>query len=156
MEKILLLNCVNGKSRSKGVFYILLSFLFWVAVEYITVWHKDFGGWVALMPWVLLQYLVIVLVFYYFIFRRQWSERAVFYLMLGVMFGLELLWGNFLLLSFVWFVPGYLLLTSIWGFLTFMPLWIVNRALAERKWQAVCFCLWIGVALVIAVMTLVL
>ncbi len=141
---------------SKGVFYILLSFLFWVAVEYITVWHKDFAGWVALMPWVFLQYLLIVLLFYYFIFRRRWSERAVFYLMLGVMFGLELLWGNSLLLSVVWFVPGYLLLTSIWGFLTFMPLWIVNRTLARRKRQAVCFCLWIGVALVIGVMTLVL
>ena len=141
---------------SKGVFYILLSFLFWVAVEYITVWHKDFAGWVALMPWVFLQYLLIVLLFYYFIFRRRWSERAVFYLMLAVMFGLELLWGNSLLLSVVWFVPGYLLLTSIWGFLTFMPLWIVNRTLARRKRQAVCFCLWIGVALVIGVMTLVL
>ncbi len=141
---------------SKGVFYILLSFLFWVAVEYITVWHKDFARWVALMPWVFLQYLLIVLVFYYFIFRRRWTERRVFYLMLGVMFGLELLWGNFLLLSIVWFVPGYLLLTSIWGFLTFMPLWIVNRALAQRKRQAVCFCLWIGVALVMGVMTLVL
>jgi hypothetical protein len=149
-------NCENKKCRSKGFFYILLSFSFWVVVEYITVWHKDFGGWVALMPWVFLQYLVIILVFYYFIFRRRWSERKVFYLMLGVMFGLELLWGNLLLLSVVWFVPGYLLLTSIWGFLTFMPLWIVNRSLAKRKRQAVCFCLWIVVALVMGLMTLVL
>lgn len=139
---------------SRGVAYILLSFLFWLAVEYITVWHKDFAGWVALMPWVQLQYLLIVLLFYYFIFRRRWTERAVFYLMLAVMFSLELLWRNFMLLSPVWFVPGCLLLTSIWGFLTFMPLWIVNRTLPQRKRQALCFCLWIAVALVMGAMML--
>ncbi len=146
---------VNMK-LSKGGAYILLSFLFWLAVEYITVWHKDFAGWLAVMPWVFLQYLLIILLFYYFIFRRRWTERAVFYLMLGVMFGLELLWCNSLLMSIVWFVPGCLLLTSIWGFLTFIPLWIVNRTLPQRKPQALCFCLWIAVALAMAAMTLLL
>ncbi len=106
------------------------------------------------MTWGFIQYHVIFLVFYYFICRPCWTERRGFFLMLAVLFIMELLWQNFMLLNIVWFIPGCLLLTSIWGFLTFMPLWIVDRNLRQRKKQALFFSLWIAVALVMGILTL--
>lgn len=146
-----MINSANTKFQLKGIIYILISFVFWIAVEYITVWHKDFAGWMALMPWALLQYLVIILVFYFFIFRKRWNEKKLFFLMLAVMIAMELIWAKPPILIAAWFP----LFTSIWGFLTFMPLWMVNRSLKKRKWPAIVFCLWIVVAAVMGTMTLI-
>jgi hypothetical protein len=60
-----------------GIFYILLSFVLWMIVEFVTVWNAKLDEWVSLMPWVLIQYLVIIMVFWYFIFRRNWNESKV-------------------------------------------------------------------------------
>ena len=127
----------------KGVCYIAISFALWALVEYLTVWHSKAAEWVSLMPYVLIQYLVIVLIFAYFIFRRRWSERRIFLLMLVVMYVLEFLWANPLLLNPIAFIPASLLLTSIWGFLTFVPLWLVRSELRRRKLPAALCLLWI-------------
>ena len=51
--------------KSKGWHYILISFLLWIVVEFITVWHQRFQEWVSYMPWVFFQYLFIILIFWY-------------------------------------------------------------------------------------------
>ncbi len=135
----------------KGIYYIVISFALWVLVEYLTVWHSKLAEWVSLMPHVLIQYLVIVLIFSYFIFRRTWSERRILLLMLVVMYVLELLWANPLLLNPFAFIPASLLLTSIWGFLTFVPLWLVRSELRHRKLPAALCLLWIPAGFVAAI-----
>ena len=135
----------------KGIYYIVISFALWMFVEYLTVWHSKLAEWVSLMPYVLIQYLVIVLVFSYFIFPRRWSERRIFLLMLVVMYVLEFLWANPLLLNPLTFIPASLLLTSIWGFLTFVPLWLVRRELRRRKLPAALCLLWIPAGFVAAI-----
>ena len=135
----------------KGIAYIVISFALWMFVEYLTVWHSKLAEWVSLMPYVLLQYLVIVLILSYFIFRRRWSERRIFLLMLVVMYVLEFLWANPLLLNPLTFIPASLLLTSIWGFLTFVPLWLVRRELRRRKLPATLCLLWIPAGFVAAI-----
>ncbi len=135
----------------RGICYIVVSFALWMGVEYLTVWHSKLDEWVALMPYVLVQYLVIVLVFSYFIFRRSWSERRIFLLMMGVMYVLELLWANPLLLNPLAFIPASLLLTSIWGFLTFVPLWLVRGELRRRKLPAALCLLWMPAGFVAAI-----
>ena len=135
----------------KGIAYIVISFALWMFVEYLTVWHSKLAEWVSLMPYVLLQYLVIVLILSYFIFRRRWSERRIFLLMLVVMYVLEFLWANPLLLNPLTFIPASLLLTSIWGFLTFVPLWLVRRELRRRKLPAALCLLWIPAGFVAAI-----
>jgi len=135
----------------KGIAYIVISFALWMFVEYLTVWHSKLAEWVSLMPYVLLQYLVIVLILSYFIFRRRWSERRIFLLMLVVMYVLEFLWANPLLLNPLTFIPASLLLASIWGFLTFVPLWLVRRELRHRRLPAALCLLWIPAGFVAAI-----
>jgi len=140
----------QAKPRN-GIYYIILSFALWMIVEYLTVWHSKLAEWVSLMPYVLIQYLVIVLVFSYFMFRRSWSERRLFILMLVVMYVLEFRWANPLLLNPLTFVPASLLLTSMWGFLTFLPLWSVRRELARRKFPVVLCLLWMPAGFIAAI-----
>jgi len=136
---------------NKGIYYIGVSFALWMFVEYLTVWHSKLAEWVSLMPYVLIQYLVIVLLFWYFIYRRRWSERRIFLLMLIVMYVLEFLWANPLLLNPLAFIPASLLLTSMWGFLTFVPLWLVRRELRRHKLPATLCLLWIPAGFIAAI-----
>ena len=46
-----------------GHLYIVLSFALWMVFEYLTVWRSKLGEWIALMPYVLIQYVVIILIF---------------------------------------------------------------------------------------------
>lgn len=135
--------------------YIILSLAFWIAVEYITVWHSRFAEWISLMPWALIQYLGIVLIFYYFLFKRGWSGKKAFILMLVVMYFFELIWQlasqtRFLLLNPVMFIPGSILLISIWGFLTFIPLWIVKKSIQKHKKAAIFYFLWPALGFIIS------
>lgn len=136
---------------SKVIYYVVISFALWVIVEYLTAWNSKLDEWVALMPYVFIQYLVIILIFSYFIFRRRWSERRIFLLMLVVMYVLEFLWANPLLLNPLTFIPASLLLTSIWGFLTFVPLWLVRGEVRRRKIPAVLCLLWIPAGFIAAI-----
>lgn len=135
----------------RGIGYIVLSFALWMIVEYVTVWHSDLARWISLMPYVFLQYLVIILTFWVLIFRRQWRERSVLLFMLATMYLLEFLWRNPLLMNPITFIPGSLLLASIWGFLTFLPLWLVRRTLRHRKLQVTACLLWIPAGFVTAI-----
>lgn len=142
------MNIPNIVKLSKGKLYVILSFILWIILEYVTVWHARLGEWISLMPYVFIQYLVIVLIFYYFIFRRKLGEKKVFVVLVVVMYVFEVLWQNPLLFNIFLFIPTSLLLISIWGFLTFIPLWIVSKSLQKHKIQAVYFSLWIVVALI--------
>src|SRR3989344_156254 len=95
-------NTINIKNifwLSKGKLYIILSFIFWISTEFITVWHSGLDRWLATMPWVFLQYLFIILIFYFLLFKLKWSEKRVFIAMLIVMYAFEFLWQNGLALN---------------------------------------------------------
>lgn len=136
----------------EGICYIAISFALWVLVEYLTAWNSKLDEWVALMPYVFIQYVVIILIFWYFIFRRKWSERRLFFLMLAVMYVLEFLWANPLLLNPLTFIPASLLLASIWGFLTFVPLWLVRREVRRRKLRVALCLVWIPAGFIAAIL----
>jgi hypothetical protein len=133
-----------------GIYYILLSFVLWMIVEFVTVWNARLDEWVSLMPWVLIQYLVIIMVFWYFIFRKNWAERRILLLMLTLMYMFEFLWQTPFLLNPVTFIPGSLLLASIWGFLTFLPCWLTQGTLKQHKLQAAACLLWIPIGFIVA------
>lgn len=143
------MNIKNLFRPTKGKFYIIISLIFWLIVEYITVWHSKFKEWLHVLPLGSIQYLIIIFIFYHFIFRKKWNEKKVFITMLVVMYFFEIvLWQNSLALN----VFGSLLLISIWGFLTFIPFWIVNKSLREHKWQAIYYSLWILVAIIMGLL----
>ena len=126
------------KKPSNGALYIIISFVLWLMGEYVTVWHSRLAEWLSLMPFIAILYLLIILIFYYFIFRRKWAEKHLFVLMLVVMFLMELLWQNPLL----FFIPVTILLISVWGFLTFIPLWFVEKTLGKHKIQVIFYLIW--------------
>jgi hypothetical protein len=132
----------NLKLR-KGILYVLISFLLWLIVEYITVWRGErFAEWMSYMPWALFQYLLIILIFWFFLFVKNWDHKKVFVVMIIVMYVFEFLWQNFLLLNLFWFVPTSVLLIQIWGFLTFIPFWIINNSLKKHIKAAIFYCCW--------------
>jgi len=145
-------NIQNIFKISQGKIYITLSFFLWLVVEYVTVWHDKFNEWLSLMPYVLIQYLFIVLFFYALIFRKKLAEKKVFIIVVIVMYIFELLWKNFLLYDPVWIIPSSLLLISIWSFLTFIPLWIVNKSLKKHKAQVIYCLLWIPMGFVFSLL----
>jgi len=126
----------------KGMQYVLLSVSFWIGIEYITVWHDRVDEWISFMPWILIQYGFITLIFYYSLFRKEWSEKRVFTIMIVVMYIFEILWQNFLLADIFLFIPGSGILISIWGFLTFIPFWLLEHSIKEHKVQVIIYSLW--------------
>lgn len=127
---------------SKGAGYIIISLILWLIVEYITVWRVRFEEWMSYMPWALFQYLFIILIFWIVLFKKNWSHKKTFFLMVIVMYVFELLWKNFLLLDIIWLIPTSILLIQIWGFLTFVPFWIVNKSIKQNVGLAIFYCLW--------------
>lgn len=136
----------------KGISYIILSLILWLIVEYITVWRtKGFTEWMSTMPWGLFQYLFIILIFWFFLFIKNWSHKRVFILMIIVMYAFEFIWQNELLAS-AWFVPASILLIQMWGFLTFIPFWIVNKTIKQNYKLTIFYCLWPAVGFQIALL----
>ncbi len=134
----------------KGISYIIISFILWLIVEYITVWGVRFGEWISFMPWVLFQYLLIVLIFWLLLFIKKYDQKKTFIVMVAVMYIFEFLWQNFLLLNVIWFIPVSILLLQIWGFLTFIPLWLVNKSIKQNIKLTIFYCLWPIVGFIMA------
>ena len=135
---------------SKGASYVIISLSLWLIVEFVTVWRARLGEWISAMPWPIAQYLFIILVFWFFLFVKNWGYRKVFIAMLIVMYIFELLWQNALLLNAAWFIPTSILLVQIWGFLVFIPFWIVNRSIRQNRGWVVFYCLWPALGFVMA------
>lgn len=141
--------------KKEGIEYIILSFLFWVVVEFLTAWNYRIKEWINYMPWIFVEYLFIILIFWFFIFNRKWNEKKVFFVMIVLMYLFEFLWQNPLLLNILLFIPISLLLISIWGFLIFVPLWIVKKEFIKQykkyKFKVIFYFLWILIALLFLV-----
>lgn len=143
------MNIKNLLKPSKGKLYIIFSLILWVIAEYVTVWHSWLNEWLAILPYVFLQYLFIIMIFYFLFFRLKWSEKKVFIAMIVVMYGFEIiLWQNALALT----IYGSLLLISIWGFTVFIPFWIISKSIRGHKWQAIYYLLWILVAIIMGLL----
>lgn len=137
-------------NRKKSILYILISFILWIIVELVTVWHARFIEWMSYMPWALFQYLFIILVFWLFLFIFKWTHKKVFIVMIIMMYLFEFLWQNFLLLNPITFIPVSILLIQMWGFLTFIPYWYLQRALKKNKKKAIFYSLWPVLAFIMA------
>jgi len=71
--------------------------------------------------------------------------------MLVVMYVLEFLWANPLLLNPLAFIPASLLLTSMWGFLTLVPLWLVRKEIWRHRLPTTLCLLWIPAGFIAAI-----
>ena len=89
--------------------------------------------------------------FLVFLFKKGWSHKGVFIIMIIVMYFFEFLWQNFLLLNIILFIPVSILLIQMWGFLTFIPFWIVNKSIKQNIKLTIFYCLWPVLGFIMAI-----
>lgn len=114
--------------------YVIIGVLFWVVVDYTTVFNPDFQDWINHMPLIWLFYIGYPLIFAFLIYRKEWISNRIFYSMLVATFSLELVVFNNALL---YTVPIMLIMipiaVCIYSFITFPPKWIVEGTLSENR-----------------------
>ena len=138
-----MLNCLKCgieliplENRDKNSFlkYFIIGILFWIVVDYTTAFNPDFQRWVAHMPEIWLFYTGYPLLFAYLIYKKQWNTKRIFYSMLAAAFIVEvILSNNALLYTFPIMLIMIPTAVCIYGFLTFIPKWIVERKITENK-----------------------
>jgi len=143
----------DSSTPSKGLNFILLSFIFWIIVEYILVWATRLNEWISYMPFIFLYYLGIVLIFWLLFYRIKRDEKQIFIIMVILMYPIEIiLFSNALLLNPLWFIPHSIQLISIWGFLTFFPYWLVEKKIKEQnKSKLIFYLLWAPLGFLFAI-----
>jgi hypothetical protein len=133
----------------KPVKYFLLSIVFWVAVDYTTVFNPDFGRWMAHMPLIWVFYLGCPLIFSWLIYKRNWQGRKLFIAVLVCMVACELiLFNNSLLYTFPIMLIMIPIAICIYSFITYLPMWITDGSLRNHKgWTIFLTMIWLIVAL---------
>ena len=128
--------------------YFLVGTAFWAIVDFTTAFNPDVGGWVHHMPTVWIYYLGAPLLFAYLIYVRGWSDRELFVPVLVVMFVVEVFFsGNVLLLTFPILLVMIPVAVAIYSFLTYVPRWVVDGRLGERRTAVLSLALvWVAVA----------
>jgi hypothetical protein len=135
--------------------YCLLSFAFWMIIEYITVWgiQNRVAEWISYMPFIFIYYLGIILLFGALLYKKNLPEKNIFIIMVVIMYPFEIiLYSNSLLLSPVWFLPHSLQLISIWGFLVFTPAWVLDKNLKNHKGMLGFNLIWIPLGFILAIL----
>ena len=74
---------------SKFFKYFLTGIIFWVIIDYATAFNPNFQDWINHMPLVWLFYIGYPLLFAFLIYKKEWSSKKIFFMMLIATFGLE-------------------------------------------------------------------
>ncbi|MBD3354091.1 MAG: hypothetical protein GF364_21595 [Candidatus Lokiarchaeota archaeon] len=132
--------------------YITISFIFWILIEYITAWSNRLDEWISYIPWIFFYYFGIIVIFDLIFFKTTFSFKKVFAILIFLMYPIEiLLFSNTLILNIGWFLPHSIQLVSIWGFLVFVPLWIIQKRVRDNWKLVLFFLIWIPLGFVMAV-----
>ena len=120
--------------------YFLIGILFWIVVDYTTVFNPNFQDWLNHMPLICVFYIGYPLLFAYLIYTRKWDAKKIFYSMLIVAFIIEVILSkNALLYTFPIMLIMIPAAICIYGFLTFIPKWIIEKNLKENKKKLILF-----------------
>ena len=128
--------------------YFLLGVLFWVIVDYTTVFNPDFARWVDHMPLIWLFYLGCPFIFSRLIYKHNWQGKKLFVAVLSCMVLCELiLFNNAMLYTFPIMLIMIPFAVCIYCFITYMPMWITDGTLKNHKvWIAFLTAIWMIVA----------
>ncbi|MBI9050990.1 MAG: hypothetical protein JEZ00_16330 [Anaerolineaceae bacterium] len=120
---------------SKFIKYFLLGTLFWVIVDYTTVFNPDFPRWVAHMPLVWVFYLGYPLLFAWLIYKQNFAGKKLFFSMIIATVFCELIaFQNTLLYTFPIMLIMIPLAVCIYTLITYVPMWLVNGKL-KQHWR---------------------
>jgi hypothetical protein len=129
--------------------YFLLGAIFWVVVDFTTAFNPDINGWIGHMPLIWAFYLGSPLLFAYLIYKKKWGDKRLFLPLLIVLFIVEILFSfNTLLFTFPIMLVMIPLALSIYGFITYVPRWLVDKTLKKHiLLTAIMFFVWAIVAI---------
>lgn len=129
--------------------YCILGASFWVAVDYTTAFNPDFQAWVSHMPLIWVFYLGSPLLFAYLIYQKKWDDRKLLLPLILVLFIVEILFSfNVLLFTFPIMLVMVPIAIGIYGFITYVPRWIVDKTLKKHSvFTVIMFAVWAIVAI---------
>ncbi len=129
--------------------YTLTGIIAWVVVDFTTAFNPDVQRWIRHMPLIWAFYIGYPLLFAYLIYKRRWSDRKIAYAMLVSAFTIELvLSDNALLYTFPMMLVMNPIAAAIYGVVTFIPKWLVEGEIRERKRTALLLvAVWIAVSI---------
>lgn len=129
--------------------YFILGLIFWVTVDFTTAFVPDVQRWISYMPEIWLFYTGYPLLFGNLIYRKNLDSRKLVCAMLTAAFLIEVILShNALLYTFPIMLVMIPIAVSIYGFITFVPMWLVEKRLIENKKKSVLLTLvWIIVSI---------
>lgn len=123
--------------KNKKLQYVFLGFLFWFIVDWATVkgFHLSYFNvsWAGHIQRIIV-FLLYPAIFSYVIFNRKWGWQKLLALTIVLAFAIEIvLIKNAILYTFPHFIIFIPAAIGLYGFLTFLPLWIVNKEVKQNK-----------------------
>jgi len=120
--------------------YILLGIVFWAVVDFTTTGaiRNPAGYYLTYMPALLIFYIGYPLIFSLLIYKFRLSNRWLFLAALVGAFVVEVVFTqNALLFTFPIMLLAIPLAVSIYSFLTFVPKWIIEKNIKDKKWKTI-------------------
>jgi hypothetical protein len=114
--------------------YALTGMIAWVVVDFTTAFNPDVQRWIRHMPLIWAFYIGYPLLFAYLIYKRGWNDRKIVYAMFVSAFVIEVIFSNnALLYTFPVMLVMNPVAAAIYGVVTFIPKWLVEGEIGERK-----------------------
>lgn len=129
--------------------YFIIGMIFWLLVDWTTAFQPDLQRWLSYWPEIWMFYIGFPLTFAFLIYRRMWSNRKIFIATLITLFIVEIVFThNGLLYTFPIMVLALPVGISLYGFLVFVPKWIVDGELRRNRWKLILMAVvWVLVSL---------
>ncbi len=137
----------------KFIKYFLLGILFWVVVDFTTVFIPDFQKWFSFMPTIWLFYILYPLLFAFLFYKTKLKHRYLFIIMLIISFSIELtFFHNALLYTFPIMLLAIPFSIAIYSLITFVPFWITEKKVRKNKKKTI---LMVIIWIIITILTLI-
>lgn len=121
------------KHETRGWLYLLLSIVFWIAVDIGVGYKFDVARWSSNISTAWVFYLLWPLLFYYLFYFRLWDTPRALILIAVLSYIIEaVLLNNFYLYNLphlLLYIPVTILLYS---FITLVPLWIAQGSARQH------------------------
>lgn len=118
------------------ILYVILSVLLWFVLTFSIGFQFNISAWFTSLATLFILSTLYSLLFAFLFFGLLWASPKVFIAMLFAMLALEiLLFQNTDFYHYPQLLYAIPLALVLYSTCTFVPLWIVERKIATRKWM---------------------
>ena len=120
--------------NKKWLHYFVYGIIFWVIVDFTTVFNPDLQRWISYWPTIWLFYLLFPLVFSLLIYKVKINDKQLFLCtIIEIIISEVILFQNQLLFTFPIMLLAIPVSLCIYTFITFLPKWIEGKKLKENR-----------------------